>query len=78
MRDQHECTPFYATPIYRVLSGAFGAVLSSAGVYALLFAGPLTPLSLVGGIGLVVFGLNMVASACAAKESWLSRIGPLP
>jgi hypothetical protein len=67
LRNQNETTPFYAKRIYRVLSGAFGALLIGTGLYALLFTGPMTPLSLAGGIGFVVFGGNMVASAYAAK-----------
>ncbi|MDP2267938.1 MAG: hypothetical protein Q8K46_02110 [Deltaproteobacteria bacterium] len=78
MRDPHERTPFYAKRIYRLLSGALGAALIGVGLYALMLAGPLTVLSAVGGIGLILVGGNMVASAYASKESWLSRIGPLP
>ena len=78
MKDQRESTPFYAKRTYRLLSGAFGAFLIGVGLYALLFAGPLTALRLAVGIGLVLFGGNMAASAYAAKESWLSRIGPFP
>lgn len=78
MKARRERTPYYARRPYRLLSGIFGTFLIGAGVYVLLFAGPLTTLHLVVGPGLVLLGGNLSASAFAAKESWLSRIGPLP
>ncbi len=70
---------FYAGRSYRLLSGAFGAFLAGVGVYALFFAGePWDALRLAVSLGLMVLGANMVLSAYAAKESWLSRLGPLP
>lgn len=78
MKAQRESTPYYAKHPYRLLSGAFGTLLIGVGLYALLFAGPLTTLHLVVGPGLVLLGGNLLASAYAAKESWLSGIGPLP
>mgnify|MGYP001229670524 CR=1 FL=1 len=78
MKDKRENTPFYARRTYRLLSGSFGAFLVGVGLYALFFEGPLTALRLAASVGLVMFGGNMAASAYAAKQSWLSRIGPLP
>ncbi len=78
MRKQREGTPFYAKRIYRLLSGAFGLVLIGLGLYTLIFSGLMTVLSVVGGIGLILIGGNMVLSAYTSKESWLSKIGPLP
>ena len=63
---------------YRLLSGCFGLFLAGIGVYALVFAEPLTLLRLAAGAALVVLGGNMVAAAWKGRESWLSRIGPLP
>ena len=63
---------------YRLLSGCFGVFLAGIGLYALVFAAPLTLLRVAAGAGLVLLGGNMVVAACKGRESWLSRIGPLP
>jgi len=78
MKDQRESTPFYARRTYRLFSGLFGAFLVAVGLYALIFATSFSALRVVVGAALVVLGANMARSAYAAKESWLSRIGPLP
>ena len=71
-------TPFHARRIYRLLSGGFGLFLASLGIYAMFFAGPSTVLQLMGGAVLLLLGVNLTLSAYQSKESWLSRIGPLP
>ena len=78
MTDHRPSTPFYARRMYRLLSGTFGLFLASVGIYVMLFAGPATTLQLIGGAALALLGANMALSAYRAKESWLSRIGPLP
>lgn len=78
MKEHRAGAPYYAALPYRLATGIFGLVLIGGGLYATFFAGPLDALRLVPGIALVLFGQNMVTSACAARESWLSRIGPLP
>jgi len=78
MRNQRDNAPFYAKRTYRLVSGVFGTFLIGTGLYALLFAGPMTALSVAVGLALVVFGGNMVAAAYSGRESWLSRLGPLP
>ena len=78
MKDLPASTPYYVKPAYRLLSGLFGVFLMGVGGYALLFADPLTALHFALGAGMVLFGSNMLLSACTAKESWLSGIGPLP
>lgn len=78
MKDQRGSVPFYAKRTYRLVSGTFGTFLIGIGLYALLFAGPLTVLSVAVGLALVVFGGNMAVAAYSGKESWLSRLGPLP
>jgi uncharacterized membrane protein HdeD (DUF308 family) len=78
MSERNENTPFFARPTYRLLSGIFGVFLVCVGLYVLLFAGPLTALSLIAGVALVALGGNLTISAVGARESWLSRIGPLP
>ncbi|CAG0933955.1 MAG: hypothetical protein EFKGCFLK_00677 [Rhodocyclaceae bacterium] len=78
MNDQRKAAPFYAKPIYRLLTGIFGACLVFTGLYVMLLTSPPAVLHLAAGIALFAFGANMVFSALAAKESWLSKIGPLP
>lgn len=78
MKDQRDTMPFYAKRTYRLLSGVFGAFLTAVGLFILLFTGPLTALSVVAGIALVFLGGNMAIAAYCGKESWLSRLGPLP
>lgn len=78
MTDRREGPPFYARRTYRVLSGLFGLSLAAIGLYAIFFAGPSTTLQSLGGAVLVLVGANMMLAALRAKESWLSRIGPLP
>lgn len=56
----------------------FGLFLVTVGLYALLFVAPLTAPRVIAGVVLVVLGCNMLAAAYRAKESWLSRLGPLP
>jgi hypothetical protein len=78
MNDQRSPIPFYARRAYRLLSGSFGLFLIGVGVYVLISVSPLTSLRLLAAAALIVFGANMVASAYSGKESWLSKIGPLP
>ena len=42
MRNQRDNAPFYAKRTYRLVSGVFGTFLIGTGLYALLFAGPMT------------------------------------
>jgi uncharacterized membrane protein HdeD (DUF308 family) len=78
MTDHPQSTPYYARRMYRALTGIVGLGLASLGIYAIGFAGPSTSWQLLGGAVLVLAGVNMVFSAYRARESWLSRIGPLP
>ncbi|HEY5807792.1 MAG TPA: hypothetical protein VIT67_07475 [Povalibacter sp.] len=78
MTEHRESEPFYARKLYRLLASGFGLFLMGGGFYVLFFSGTTTIPRLVAGSVLVLFGYNMVASAYNAKESWLSRLGPLP
>lgn len=70
---------FYAGRIYRVLSFSFGLFLVAVGVYgAFSFTEAPGIWRIGGGLLFVVFGFNMAYSAWKAKESWVSKIGPLP
>lgn len=78
MNTQGEREPFYTRKLYRLFSGGFGLFLIGVGVYALFFTGDSTMMQIVGGIALVLLGFNMVISAFRARESLISRLGPLP
>ena len=78
MKNRQQTKPFYAKPLHRWLTAGFGLFLVTVGLYALLFVAPLTALRVIAGVVLVVLGCNMLAAAYRAKESWLSRLGPLP
>lgn len=70
--------PFYARKRYRWLAAIFGLFLVGVGIYALLITGGYGLLHFIAGSALVVLGGNMVFSAFTGRESWLSRLGPLP
>ena len=78
MDTQQPSRPFYAKPLYRLLAGVFGAFLLAVGLFALFFVGGLTALGFIVGLTLIVLGFNLLLSAYRARESWISRIGPLP
>jgi hypothetical protein len=78
MTVRRDDTPFHARPVYRLASGVFGLGLVGTGVYALFVVGPPDALQSLGGAVLMLLGGNMFLAACRARESWLSRIGPLP
>lgn len=78
MAEKHPKQAFYAGKTYRIVSAVFGLILLLTGLYALVLAQSPAALRIAGGLGLILLGGNLVWSACKAKESWASRIGPLP
>lgn len=78
MRHHGDSKPFYTTHGYRLVSSVFGTLLVGGGVYVLLTASPMTESELIGGTALAILGANHLLSACAGKEPWLSKFGPLP
>ena len=62
----------------RIFSVLFGLFLFGIGIYVLLFSYGSTLWQLIGGMLLALFGSNMLYAAYRNKQSWLSRIGPLP
>lgn len=70
--------PFYAGRTYRLITAAFGLLLIGVGCYALFLADTAGVIRFAGGTAFVAVGGNMVWSAVTARESWLSRLGPLP
>jgi hypothetical protein len=78
MKEPGERLRYYETLPYRVLTGALGIALVGGGLYGVSIAGLQSAWAMLIAAALVVLGANMVWSAWAARESWLSRIGPLP
>ena len=71
-------TPFYARPVYRWLSGAFGCFLLFAAAYIFLFAETSFAIRCAATAVFLLVGSNTVSSALKAQEPWISKIGPLP
>lgn len=69
---------FYTRMPYRIVTAAFGFFLSIVGLYILLLADTSGSARLIAGPLIVLPGCNMLIAAWKAKESWLSRLGPLP
>jgi hypothetical protein len=78
MSNQQPEPPFYERKFYRLITAAFGFLLAGVGGYALFFAETAAVIRFPGALGLLLLGYNMLSSAFRAKESWLSKIGPLP
>ena len=76
--DERQLMKFYQGPIYRILSALFGLALVFLGLYVLLGLGQLDALRFAGAVALVLLGGNMAYSATRGRESWISKIGPLP
>lgn len=70
--------PYYTRRGYRIASALLGAGLIVAAVVLLASAAPMTWLQLLTAGVLALLGGNLVISARAAREPWLSRLGPLP
>ena len=64
--------------LHRLFVGGFGVFLAGVGIYAIFFTGAFTILQSAGGSALALLGGNMIVSAWRGRESWLSRLGPLP
>jgi len=69
--------PFYAGTVYRTISVLFALALLGSSFY-LLFGQPAGALQVVGALLIFALGANLLIAAVRAKESWISRIGPLP
>lgn len=78
MSGQRDRKPFYTGTFYRLFSAALGLLLAATGVWAMLFSeAPVLPRAAIGAAFLLLGG-NLLLAAYQARESWLSRIGPLP
>ncbi len=78
MTDERPQQPFHSRTGYRVLSGCFGVFLCTVGAYMLLVTPAADLLKWFAASALLILGGNMTYSAINAKESWLSKLGPLP
>lgn len=78
MKETSGVRPYYAKSTYRLATGLFGLFLVGVGVFVLLRATTTAAIRVSSGLVLVVLGGNMVLSSYRGKESWLSRLGPLP
>lgn len=74
----HTEKEFYRGKAYRIVSGALGMIFVIAGLFVLILADTHISLRLPCGIGIILLGANMIWAASHGKESWLSKIGPLP
>lgn len=63
---------------YRIFSFVFGLVLLGVGVFALFFAVVDGWLRYLAALGFIAAGANLMWAARKGRESWLSKIGPLP
>jgi hypothetical protein len=70
--------PYYARSTYRFATGLFGLFLVGVGTFVLLRATTTAAIRVTSGLVLILLGGNMVLCAYRGKESWLSRLGPLP
>ena len=78
MKESSRVRPYYARGNYRLATGLLGLFLVGVGVFVLLRATTTAVVRVSSGLVLVLLGGNMVLSAYRGKESWLSRLGPLP
>jgi uncharacterized membrane protein HdeD (DUF308 family) len=78
MKETSGVRPYYERSTYRWATGLFGLFLVGVGFFVLLRATTTAVIRVSSGLVLVVLGGNMVLSSCRGKESWLSRLGPLP
>ena len=78
MTDEREQPPYHAHKVYRLITGCFGLFLSGVGIFALFVDGSSMLLRWTAGLALLIVGGNLAVSAIKARESWLSKLGPLP
>ena len=78
MKEASGVRPYYARSIYRLATGLLGLFLVGVGFFILLRATTTAVIRVSSGLVLVLLGGNMVLSSYRGKESWLSRLGPLP
>ncbi|HCT39996.1 MAG TPA: hypothetical protein DF427_02200 [Moraxellaceae bacterium] len=78
MTDQRASQPFYTGRMYRLLTAAFGLLLTGVGLYPIFYADTSAVARIAGGSALFLAGYDLISAACKARESWLSRLGPLP
>lgn len=78
MNESKQDKPFHSRTVYRLISAALGAVLVGIGLGSLLLGSGYTMFRIAAGLAFFALGIESIWSACKGRESWLSRIGPLP
>lgn len=78
MPTPRDSPPYYVSTRYRLVTGGFGVLLIGVGVYVAAFSPSSLFVRCVAGAAFALFGGNAVHAAFSARESWLSRLGPLP
>jgi hypothetical protein len=66
---------FYTTPVYRLLSAAFGVALLGCGGWVLMADPQPTPASVLGMLVIATLGGNHVWTAIKGREPWASKLG---
>ncbi|MEB2345896.1 MAG: hypothetical protein OZ948_14290 [Deltaproteobacteria bacterium] len=77
MNEPEPGEPFHSRTVYRLISAALGVSLTSIGIGGLLLGSGYTMFRIAASLAFIVLGLESIWSACAGRESWLSRIGPV-
>jgi len=78
MLEKPNRQPFYTARPYRIISAVLGLLIAAVGLYALLLTSNSTWLQWLVAVLIILLGSNMLLSALAGRESWLSKLGPLP
>jgi hypothetical protein len=78
MKETSRVRPYYERSTYRLATGLLGLFLVGVGLFVLLRATTSAAIRVSGGLVFVLLGGNMALSSYRGRESWLSRLGPLP
>lgn len=69
--------PYYAKPLFRLVTMAFGSLLAGIGIYVLVISRDHWG-AVALGLVLLVLGTEAIVAGGRGKLSLLARIGPLP
>ena len=78
MQREHQNTYYYQGNVYRSLTALMGVLLLGVGIWAAFFTDASLMNRLVAFLIFGTVGANALIAALASKESWISKIGPLP
>jgi hypothetical protein len=74
--NHRDPSPYFARPVYRAISAAFGVLLLGSGTYVLLTSSD--GVQVGAAVLLLALGGNLLFAAWRPAQSWLGRLGPLP